>query len=93
MTRVWPHELASSAFVLDAAHSLLRFAGRQDVQLHPPEPSRLESYSALEELVHQLGLEIVDYDFGPRDLFVQAVVVLRTPPQSLEKTESVTGAL
>lgn len=76
---LWPHARATSVMVLGAAHWLLQHTGREEVRLHPPEVSLLASRGELEAFAAELGLDVIDYDFGIQDLFVQAVVVLRVP--------------
>jgi dolichol-phosphate mannosyltransferase len=72
----WPHAWASSVLVLRAAHWLLNNLLHKNVRLHPPEISLLSSRRAIEPLCRQSGFSLVEYSFGARDLFVQAVVVL-----------------
>jgi hypothetical protein len=45
--------------------------------LHPPEPSLLRSREEAQCLVTQAGWEVVEYEFSPRDLWIQAAIVLR----------------
>jgi dolichol-phosphate mannosyltransferase len=73
----WPHQHATSAFVLDGVHFLAHNVLRKDLQLHPPEPSRLHGRAEVEQLFRDTGLELTRYEFGPRDLFVQAIAVGR----------------
>jgi dolichol-phosphate mannosyltransferase len=74
----WPHRRATSVFVLRVIHRLLDFFRRQggpQVRLHPPEISLLKSRDQAREVVERAGFDLVEYYFGMRDLFVQAVVV------------------
>ena len=74
----WPHRRATSVFVLKVIHWLLNcFRGRRgnQVQLHPPEISLLQSRDQARQVVERAGFNLVDYYFGFRDLLVQAVVV------------------
>jgi dolichol-phosphate mannosyltransferase len=71
----WPHAHASSVMFLNGAHWLLNDVLKKEVQLHPPEFSLLHSKSEAAELLSSGGFELTSYDFGPRDMFVQAVVV------------------
>jgi dolichol-phosphate mannosyltransferase len=73
----WPHKLATSAMVLDGIHFVLNDVLAKDVHLHPPEPSRVASRAEAEQTFAEAGLDLVRYDFGARDLFVQAVAVGR----------------
>ncbi|MBX3226841.1 MAG: methyltransferase domain-containing protein [Labilithrix sp.] len=71
----WPHKYATSAFVLDSIHYVLNDVMKKDVQLHPPEPSRIGSRADAQRTFADAGLDLVRYDFGARDLFVQAIAV------------------
>jgi dolichol-phosphate mannosyltransferase len=71
----WPHARATSVMFLNTAHWLLNDVLQKEVQLHPPEYSLLHSKREAAELLASGGFELTSYDFGPRDMFVQAVVV------------------
>jgi dolichol-phosphate mannosyltransferase len=73
----WPHKLATSAMVLDGIHFVLNDVMGKDVRLHPPEPSRVGSRKEAKSAFDEAGLDLVRYDFGARDLFVQAIAVGR----------------
>lgn len=75
----WPHKLATSAAVLDGIHFMMNDVLKRDVRLHPPEPTRVGSRSEAAAAMSKAGLELVSYEFGPRDLFVQAIAVGRRP--------------
>lgn len=71
----WPHLRATSVAVLGAAHWLMNKTGDEGTRLHPPEVSLLESRSWVDGMMREAGLEVIHYSFGPRDFYVQAVVV------------------
>ena len=71
----WPHRLATSAFVLDSIHFVLNDVMHKDVRLHPPEPSRIGTREEARAAFAEAGLELTRFEFGPRDLFVQAIAV------------------
>lgn len=71
----WPHARATSVAVLKAAHWLLNDVAGSKTQLHPPEISLLQSKSWAESFFTNAGFNLVSYAFGPRDFFVQAVIV------------------
>jgi dolichol-phosphate mannosyltransferase len=71
----WPHRFASSVLVLRGVHWALAAALRKRVRLHPPEISLLRSRRVADRLFRQAGFSIVDYSFGPGDLFVQVAIV------------------
>jgi ubiquinone/menaquinone biosynthesis C-methylase UbiE len=70
----WPHARATSVRVLGLAHRLLARSGSK-TQLHPAEVSLLSSRSMAERLLRQGGFTMTSYDFGAKDLWIQAVVV------------------
>lgn len=75
----WPHKWATSVFALGFAHFILNTVLRRKVRLHPEEISLLRSKNEALRTLEQAGFVPVDYYFGPRDLFVQAVVVGQKP--------------
>jgi hypothetical protein len=48
---------------------------KKDVRLHPPEVSLVHSKDEARALLEQSGFDLLSYSFGPRDIYVQAVVV------------------
>jgi Glycosyltransferases involved in cell wall biogenesis len=70
----WPHARATSVRVLGLAHRLLARSGSK-TQLHPAEVSLLSSRSMAEGLLRQGGFNVTSYDFGAKDLWIQAVIV------------------
>lgn len=75
----WPHRFATSAAVLDSVHFVLNDLLHRDVHLHPPELSRVGNKEQARAMFARAGLELVHYEFGPRDLYVQAIAVGRRP--------------
>ena len=75
----WPHRRASSVLVLRLAHWVANDVMKKKIRFHPPEISLLASRRSIEPLIQQAGLEIIEYYFGVKDLFVQAVLVLEKP--------------
>jgi dolichol-phosphate mannosyltransferase len=71
----WPHARATSVAVLNAAHWLSNDVLKKPMKLHPPEISLLRSKDQAASLVETAGFRLIDYYFGPRDVFVQAVIV------------------
>lgn len=71
----WPHSRASSVAVLKAAHWMLNDVMHKPTVLHPAEPSLLQSRKWADGIFAQAGFRVSEYSFGPRDLFVQAVIV------------------
>jgi dolichol-phosphate mannosyltransferase len=73
----WPHSRASSAMVLDFAHWVLNDVLHRNVELHPPEITRIQSKAQIEDLLGKAGFTLQYYYFGISDFFVQAVIVAK----------------
>jgi SAM-dependent methyltransferase len=75
----WPPEFGLSVLFFKALRLLVNGVLRRNVKFHPDEPCRLRSRAHAQRLLREAGLSLVDYAFGPRDLFIQAVVVAQKP--------------
>jgi ubiquinone/menaquinone biosynthesis C-methylase UbiE len=71
----WPHANATSVAVLNSIHWAMNDVLKRDVHFHPPEVSRVHSKEEARSLLDENGFNLVSYEFGPRDMFVQAIVV------------------
>ncbi len=71
----WPHDRGSSVTVLRIVHWFLHRVARKNIHLHPPEISLLRSKKHAAETLAAANFELIEYTFGPRDGFVQAIVV------------------
>jgi len=75
----WPHAYATSVMVLNTAHWVLNdVMGRPD-RLHPREVSLVKSKEDAKQRLAAAGFELETYSFGPKDMFVQSIVVARRP--------------
>ncbi|MBI5630412.1 MAG: glycosyltransferase [Elusimicrobia bacterium] len=72
----WPPEFGLSVTALKMIHFVLNRILRRGVRLHPDEITRVKSRRHVEALCRKAGFELVEYYFGPRDLFTHSVVVL-----------------
>jgi dolichol-phosphate mannosyltransferase len=70
----WPHKWASSVLLLRFVHRILHGVLNFKTNLHPPEITHLAGKKAADQILRQSGFELSSYDFGPSDLFVQAVI-------------------
>ncbi|MEO5818702.1 MAG: glycosyltransferase [Gemmatimonadaceae bacterium] len=70
----WPHAKATSVRVLGMAHKLLARSGN-GTTLHPAEISLLESRTMAAAWLERSGFKMTSYDFGAKDLWIQAVIV------------------
>jgi len=70
----WPHAQAPSVYVLRTVHAIMQHVFDNSRRLHPEEITLISGKEMAKDLVEQAGLRLFDYKFGPRDLFIQAVV-------------------
>lgn len=61
--------------VLDTAHFILNNILKRNIKLHPDEITRVKSQSHIQGLVEKAGFKFVDYYFGSKDVYTQAVIV------------------
>ena len=73
----WPHSLATSVAVLNTVHWVRRRVLNVQERLHPSEISLLRSKAWVAQILGRTGFALEHYSFGPRDFFVQAVIVAR----------------
>jgi len=73
----WPPRFGLSVKALKFIHFVLNDIFHKNIRLHPPEPSLLPSRKFAQEMLEPIGFKIVDYYFGPRDMFTHATVVAR----------------
>jgi ubiquinone/menaquinone biosynthesis C-methylase UbiE len=73
----WPHIHAPSVYVLGLAHWFFRSVLRRSVQFHPAEVTLLRSRQQAWDLLTRSHLTLEEFHLGPRDLFIQAVIVAR----------------
>ncbi|HTL31226.1 MAG TPA: glycosyltransferase [Tepidisphaeraceae bacterium] len=71
----WPHKKATSVWVLGKAHYILNEVMKQNVKLHPDEISLIESRKQAAAHLAGAGFDMISYEFGAKDFFVQAIVV------------------
>ncbi len=72
---LWPHRHATSVFVLGRIHWFLNHVLKKNVQLHPPEISLVRSREQIAGILQAAKFKMVSYKFGPKDFWVQAVIV------------------
>ena len=72
---LWPPNFGFTVFVLDSAHFILNKIFRMDIKLHPDEITRVRSRKHAIETFEKSGFKVIEYYFGIRDIFTQAVIV------------------
>lgn len=88
----WPHRRASSVFVLGLVHKFLRGVMKRSEALHPAEVSLLGGRRDAHQRLASGGFELADYRFGPRDLFIQAVLTARPAAAPARTNGALVGA-
>ena len=74
---LWPPVFGFTVFILDSAHFILNKIFRMNVKLHPDEITRVRSRKHAVETFESAGFNIVEYYFGIKDIFTQAVIVAK----------------
>ncbi|MBI3501277.1 MAG: class I SAM-dependent methyltransferase [Bacteroidetes bacterium] len=76
---LWPPTFGFTVFVLDGAHFILNKIFRMKIKLHPDEITRVKSKKHAVDTFEKAGFRIIEYYFGIRDIFTQAVIVAEKP--------------
>ena len=72
----WPPVFGITVNFLDFTHFFLNKILRKNVQLHPPEITRIKSKKHAILQFEKAGFSILQYYFGLRDFFTQSVIVV-----------------
>lgn len=76
----WPPVYGLSVIALKIIHFILNGVLRRNVQLHPPEPSKVQSRRQIQKLLEESGFDMESFSFGIRDAFTYAVIVAAKRP-------------
>ena len=72
---LWPPVYGLSVVALHGIHFVLNRILRRDIQLHPPEPTKVSSRRQVSGFLESAGFHLRSMHFGPRDAFTYVVVV------------------
>jgi glycosyltransferase involved in cell wall biosynthesis len=75
----WPPVYGLSVIALRIIHFVLNRMLRRNIQLHPPEPSKVRSRRQVRKLLGESGFDLQSFSFGIRDAFTYAVIVAAKP--------------
>jgi len=75
----WPPVYGLSVIALRVIHFVLNRMLRRNIQLHPPEPSKVRSRRQVRKLLDESGFALQSFSFGIRDAFTYAVIVAAKP--------------
>jgi len=64
-----------SVIALKVIHFVLNGVLRRNVQLHPPEPTKVRSRRQIQALLEASGFELESLYFGIRDAYTYAVII------------------
>jgi SAM-dependent methyltransferase len=76
----WPPVYGLSVIALRIIHFVLNRVMRRNVQLHPPEPSKVRSRRQIQKLLGESDFDLETFSFGIRDAFTYAVIVAAKRP-------------
>jgi len=72
----WPPKYGATVIFLKGVHYFFNtFLGKK-MQLHPPEPSLIQSKNHVEKIVQRAGFKLKEYNFSLSDFYTYAVIVL-----------------
>lgn len=72
---LWPPVYGLSVLALHGIHFVLNKIMRRDIQLHPPEPTKVSSRAQVVGYLEAAGFRLRSMEFGPRDAFTYVVLV------------------
>jgi 2-polyprenyl-3-methyl-5-hydroxy-6-metoxy-1,4-benzoquinol methylase len=72
---LWPPVYGLSVIALHVIHFTLNSVLRRNVQLHPPEPTKVSTRRQIEGYLNTAGFRMRSMQFGPRDAFTYVVIV------------------
>lgn len=72
---LWPPVYGVSVLALHGIHFVLNGILRRDIQLHPPEPTKVASRRQVTGYLEAAGFRLRSMEFGPRDAFTYVVLV------------------
>jgi len=73
----WPPAYGLSVVALHGIHFVLNRIFRRNVQLHPPEPTKVRTKSQISAYLNSAGFALESMNFGMRDAFTYVIVVAR----------------
>lgn len=73
----WPPTKGVTVNFLDTVHFVCNKIFRMNIKLHPDEITRVKSKAHAQSIIDKSGMKMIDYYFGIKDLFTQAVIVVQ----------------
>jgi dolichol-phosphate mannosyltransferase len=79
----WPPEFGASVLFLKSLKwGLEHLLGRKQVKFHPDEITRVRSRRHVTDILERNDFKVLQYSFGPRDLFTYAIIVAEKRPDA-----------
>jgi dolichol-phosphate mannosyltransferase len=75
----WPPEFGLSVMFFKGLKAAFAAAGQPDKKFHPDEITRVRSRKHVTELLESAGFTVLQYYFGPKDVFTYSVIVAEKP--------------
>jgi dolichol-phosphate mannosyltransferase len=75
MVLLWPPSYGVTVRALAGVHWILRKVAKSDMKLHPAEITHVRSRRQVQEYLKASGFSLVEFYFGPRDLFTLVAVI------------------
>ncbi len=73
----WPPEFGLSVLFFKFLVKATKLFTGKDVKFHPDEIARVQSKQSVTEIFNRGGFQVVEYSFGPRDVFTYSIIVGR----------------
>ncbi len=71
----WPPSFGLTVRVLAGVHWVFRRLGKRDLKLHPDEITHVHSKAQVRRYLEASGFSLIEFYFGARNLFTQAVII------------------
>jgi ubiquinone/menaquinone biosynthesis C-methylase UbiE len=73
----WPPKFGLTVSFLNSLHFVLNNVLRRNIRLHPEEISLAKSRNHIENILTESGFTLIQYYFGPIDLFTHCIIVAK----------------
>jgi len=73
----WPPKYGPTVLFLNSAHFVLNKILKRSIRLHPEEISLVESKKQVEEILKMAGFKLLQFYFGPKDLFTHCIIIAK----------------
>ncbi|HUD09315.1 MAG TPA: class I SAM-dependent methyltransferase [Patescibacteria group bacterium] len=73
----WPPKYGPTVLFLNTTHFVLNKILGMNIRLHPEEISLVESKKQVKQILQESGFKLMQFYFGPKDLFTHCIVVAK----------------